>query len=537
MELIHSLADDIKELLHPSSSDDARLVQKGLMLYRQGMVHHLHINDYMATAVVQDVTPCKVELDLNFLGLSECSCPGKDLCRHQMAVFFAAYSTVGSVTTWVEEWREPVMENKTLTSWGIQKAKDLIKANGVLKPDYESWVRSFEDSFDALMQSKKYMSPFTVADLFEIYERRLAASAPLEQEWRLLYELIGTVVSFRKLAVLSEQSRHTEDLVKRAYLHLFYQMIDDVEDLVAKIGVQSLPFDFDEFILKLKDDTFTLLTCVTGLEQERISVYRLLWSGLFRNKTWREEETEKIRLALKDLRDSENPLPLLIASVHLHFLRGDDVSMLNLLKQIEDDIVTPHMLHWIDQLTQLKAWKRVGPMIELFSQKIRGYLEKLQGYHTCTGFTREAMKAIAPYCAETGRTDLFERALLQSLPYSYADYEYMLFERGHYDRWGELQAFVGLSYADLPSSRVKTVEKERPEVLLGILHQTVQAEIDQKNRPSYKQATRHLKKLRTLYKKMKRQDDWHYFLQTLLERTKRLRAFHEECQRAKLTEQ
>jgi hypothetical protein len=375
-----------------------------------------------------------------------------------------------------------------------------------------------------------------VADLFEIYERRLSASAPLEQEWRMLYELIATVVSFRKLAVLSKQAGHTEDLVKRSYLHLFHQMIDDVEDLVAKIGVQSLPFDFDAFILKLKDDTFTLLTCVSGLEQERISLYRLLWSGLFRNKTWRAEETEKIRLGLKDLREGENPVPLLIASIHLHYLQGDDESALNLLRQIEDDIATPFMLHWIDQLTQLKAWKRVGTMIELFLQKIRGYLDELRSYHSCTGFTREALKTIAPYCVETNRTDLFERALLQTLPYSFADYEYMLFERGHYDRWGELQAFVGLTYADLPSSKVKIVEKEQPEVLLGILHQTVQAEIDQKNRPSYKLAVRHLKKLRTLYKKMKRQDDWHYFLNTLLDRTKRLRAFHEECQRGKLIE-
>lgn len=43
-----------------------------------------------------------------------------------------------------------------------------------------------------------------------------------------------------------------------------------------------------------------------------------------------------------------------------------------------------------------------------------------------------------------------------------------------------------------------------------------------------------MKKLRTLYNKLKRQDDWQLFLELLLEKTKRLRAFQEECKRGKL---
>jgi uncharacterized Zn finger protein len=72
---------------------------------------------------------------------------------------------------------------------------------------------------------------------------------------------------------------------------------------------------------------------------------------------------------------------------------------------------------------------------------------------------------------------------------------------------------------------------------LGMLHQSALNEINQKNRSSYKAAVRHLKKLRTLYKKTKRVDDWQYFLDSLMEKTKRLRAFHEECKRSKLIEE
>jgi SWIM zinc finger len=533
---LQRLSCDVRELLHPHDAEDARLVQKGLMLYRQGMVGPVSIGEDSVTATVQDVTPVKVRLDLTFLSMSECSCPNEGLCRHQMAVFFSAFAKIGSVAEWVEEWREPMKEKKEFTNWGIQTAKDLIKANGVLKPDYSRWVHSFEVSFDTLLATKNYTSPFIITELFQIYERRIHASAPVEQEWRLLYELVGIVVSFKKLAVLSEQAGHTEDMVRRAYLHLFHNMMDDAEDLVQKIGIQSLPFDFDEFILKLKDDAFELLTAVRGLELERVYLYRLLWTHLFKKKPWREEEIRKINERLKELHDWENPLPLTIAGIHLNFLLGADEPGLKMIGHIEDEVITPYLIHWIDLLSHQKAWKRVAPLIDLFLQKIKGYLEELGGYHSCSSFTKTAVKAIAPYCAENGRTDLFERALTQTLPYSFADYEYLLFERGQFDRWGELQAYVGLNYYDLPKDRLKIVEKEKPEVLLGMLHQLAQREIEQKNRQSYKLAVRHLKKIRTLYKKMKRPDDWEYFFDTLLDKTKRLRAFHEECKRSKLIE-
>ena len=58
--------------------------------------------------------------------------------------------------------------------------------------------------------------------------------------------------------------------------------------------------------------------------------------------------------------------------------------------------------------------------------------------------------------------------------------------------------------------------------------------IERKNRKSYKEAVRYLKKLRTIYKKLNKKTTWEYYLENLLEDTKRLRAFQEECQRGKL---
>ncbi|WP_066070623.1 hypothetical protein [Neobacillus soli] len=535
-QLLAAFSDGVRELLNPVDAEDANLVQKGMMLYRQGLVTQLYMRDDEVTAVVQDVTPVKVRLDLHFLGMSACSCPQEGWCRHQMAVFFSAFSRMGSVADWVAEWREPIRESKAVAGWGMQTAKDLIKANGVLKPDYSRWVHSFEVSFDTLLASKKSTSPYVIQELFGIYERRIHASAPVEQEWRLLYELIAIVVSFRKLAALSEELGHEADMVKRTYLHLFHNMMDDAEELAGKIGVQSLPFDFDEFIDQLRVDTFEVLTCAKGLVYERVFLYRLLWVHFFKKKAWREDEVSRVQVRLKELQDWESPAPLLLAGIHLNFLLGNDDEALKLVGQFGAEEIAPYMVYWIDYLTGLKAWQRVGAVIELFLHKVKVYLEQLGSYHSCATFVRNALRAVAPYCAEKDRVDLYERALLVMLPYSFADYEYLLFERGHYERWGELQAWVGMDFYDLPKDRMKLIEKERPAVLLAMLHQTAQREIDQKNRASYRLAVRHLKKLRTLYKKLKRVDDWEYFMETLMERTKRLRAFHEECRRSKLIE-
>jgi sulfur transfer protein SufE len=535
-DLLVDVADGLKERLVPHRSEDVRLLQKAMMLYRQGAVQNLRIDEYarVVTATVQDVVPVKVELTLLLPEKSECGCPGEWPCRHELAVFLAAYARYHSVAEWMEEWREPAREMSQAATWGLQRAKDLVKTGGVLKPDYERWVESMETGFNAILHSKKYSSPYVVAELFPIYERRVQAGGPVEQEWRPLYTLIGNVTAFRLLAKLSKDLGHSEEMVKRAYLHILNQLVDDAEELTEKISQRTVPFDFDEYVEKFSRDTTELLVCAKGLEYERIYLYRMLWTNLFKKKAWREEENERINERLRRLEDWESPFPLLVGAAHQAFMLEDEERALKLLGTIEERFYFPYLLYWIDLFSEMKAWKRVEPIVELVVARVRGYLTYLPSYHSCSSFTRLAVRAISPYCLETGRFELYEKMLMQTLPYSFYEYEQILFQRGQYDRWGELYSFVGIPFSDLPKDRVKVVEKEQPEVLFGLLHQTVQREIDGKNRSSYKVAVRHLKKLRTLYKKTKRVDEWQFFLDTLLEKTKRLRAFHEECKRSKL---
>lgn len=58
--------------------------------------------------------------------------------------------------------------------------------------------------------------------------------------------------------------------------------------------------------------------------------------------------------------------------------------------------------------------------------------------------------------------------------------------------------------------------------------------IEERNRKAYRRAVRYLKKLRTLYKRLKRTDEWDAFIIHIANLHSRLRALQEELRKGKL---
>ncbi len=528
VEPLQFAAKDLMGLLRPYHEEDERLVQKGLLLFRQRLVYQLRFDSDKIMATVQDVTPAKVTLNLDFIHFSECSCPGEGFCRHELAVFFQLLSEAKSVTLWVEEWRQPLKEQKAAKQLGLQKAKDLLKAHqGRQTPDYDKWIATFNESFHSIMEGQGDPKPYIITELFHVYERRWKASAPFEQEWKLLYKLIGSIISFQKLMELSRKLDHPTELINRYYIHLFHDTMDETVEIIERLSIHSLPFAFDEFIIRLKKDSTKLLTIDFPLEFERTQLYRLLWTNFFKKKDWYREENKKLR----DFKEAN--LPIVVGVTHLHILAKEDEEALAILTKT-DKSMTPYIYYWLNQFTAQKEWQRMAPFVDIYIKHLRDYLLLSHNYYEKNNYSKLAIKAIAPYCEETGRTDLYEKVLVETLPFSFNEYEYLLFEKKAYHKWLDLFTFINMNLDMMPTARLKELEKQEPSILLPLYHHAVQDCISKKGRDNYRQAVRKLKKLRTLYKKLKRQDEWEHFLQTLLEKTKRLRAFHEECKRGKL---
>lgn len=530
-ESLNFAAAELKELLRPDEDADVSLIQKGLMLYRQGLVRKVIVGNDQVTAIVQDVTPVKVKLNVQMLQTSECACPAEGFCRHQLAVFFQVLASAHSVSDWVQEWRKPLRDKEQTKTWGISKAKELLKASEPGKPDYDSWIAAFDASFQELFFGKGLPKPYVIPDLFEIYLRRLRAAAPIEQEWRLLYELIGYIHAFRQLMSLSEECDFDVDVIERYYRHSFYTLTEETLLITRKLSGQSLPFSFDQFIERLKEEAIALVQTDFSLQYDRTHLYRVLWSEFFTKKEWREAETVKLLEISKE--EQPGKLPLVIGLGHLYFLLKDDEKVLEFISIPEPEI-TPYLHYWLEQINNHKDWSRIGPYIDAFIANIGKYLEGYDNNYAAIDYTSWALRTIYPYCTETNRFDVYEKALTETLPYSYSEYESLLIEGRLYDKWVDLQALLAFDLDMLESHRVKEIEKADPELLLPLYHQAVQLHIDRKNRDEYRRAVRKIKKLRTIYSKLKRKEEWNFFLKELLERTKRLRAFQEECKRGKL---
>nr|WP_286181019.1 SWIM zinc finger family protein [Bacillus sp. ISL-37] len=483
-------------------------------------------------ATVQDVTPVRVYINVSDPEESSCTCPANSFCRHRLAAFFQAYSDVASVSDWVEAWRKPAKEQMNAEKWGLQRAKDLVKKDTRAGHDYDSWAASFRESFEEIVEGQGEPRAYVVPGLFRSYVRRVEVSAPLEAVWKNLYLIAASVHSFNLLTELAHELGHDDEpTMDRYYRPLFEDLFNDAEEYIERLAYGTMPFSFDTFLERLKDETIGLTMPDASVGYDRIDLYRLLWEKLFKNGSWRDAERTRLEAFADDKRDQIEE----VALIHQLVLAKQDGEALKRFIALPVSSL-PYMFYWLDGFRVQREWNRMGPFIEYLVQQLRNYLKLLGDYYACKKFTRYALKLVGTYTREIGRGELYDRALAQAMPYSFYEYEDSLFEKGQFEQWGELQSYFGFEYNSISSERIKVLQKEAPEVLIPLYHQMVGDLIEMKNRSSYKQAARLLKKLRTVYKKMKRVPEWEEFFGKLLVRTKRLRAFHEECTRSKLIE-
>jgi hypothetical protein len=530
--IFREAAAKLNKMFKPEVEEDARLVQKGLMLYRQGTVHHMKYMVKSIWATVQDVTPVRVYINVSDPEESSCTCPAGSFCRHRLAAFFQAYGDVASVSDWVEAWRKPAKEQLNAEKWGLQRAKDLVKKDSRSGHDYERWASLFRVTFEEIVKGQGEPKPYVVPGLFRSYIRSVEVSAPLEAVWKNLYLIAASVHSFNLLTELARELGHDDEpTMDRYYRPLFEDLFNDAEEYIERLAYGTMPFSFDSFLEKLKDETIGLTVPDASVGYDRIDLYRLLWEKLLKNAGWREAERTRLEAFGDDKRDQIEE----IALIHQLVLAKQDGEALKRFTALPVGSL-PYMFYWLDGFRVQREWNRMGPFIEYLVQQLRNYLKHLGDYYACKKFTRYALKLVGAFTREIGRGELYDRALAQAMPYSFYEYEDSLFEKKQYEQWGELQSYFGFEYNSISSERIKVLQKEAPEVLIPLYHQMVGDLIEMKNRSSYKQAARLLKKLRSVYKKMKRVPEWEEFFGKLLVRTKRLRAFHEECTRSKLIE-
>ena len=231
---------------------------------------------------------------------------------------------------------------------------------------------------------------------------------------------------------------------------IFFKIyLDDIEQLTYKLSVQSLPFAFDEFIEQLKDETAILITEDAVIDYERIQLFRLLWTDLFKQKSWREEMMASLPPP------SRMNFSSMVGLIHLHILLGSHEDAIQLIEECDSDI-TPYFFYWFEHLDS----KHMEFYIVHFISLTKDYLSYQDDYFASRQFMNMALKTITPYCTEKDRYDLLERAFVHMLPYSFHDYDHFLFGKEEYGKWMELQTYAGFNFASISNDMIKTLQYE-----------------------------------------------------------------------------
>ncbi|XXM72883.1 SWIM zinc finger family protein [Lysinibacillus sphaericus] len=525
--------------LNPGTDEGRNIVSKGLLLFRQNLVSNVKVRDEEASADVQDVTPVSVRLDLQFPLLSKCSCPYSGWCRHQMAAFFMIYNKVARVSEWIQDWRsqesspdtdetkssslEELLKKHT-NSGALRKASELLQERKTRGNTPDEWWQFFGSLLKKedlqLLERQPYLMDVIIQNIY----KRFNKEAPFEREWKPLYQLYATFFLTLEVDVFL-QERDIE--LSREQYALFDFLLDEMEDAVEKLSVHAMPFSFDPFIAFLKEKSAEMSEDPKHSTEIKAEVYRFIWYYLFKQKAWRRKEVER----LESSPFQDDPF-IKIALLHQYLLLEDLDKAEETVERIGTELVA-YSEFWLVKFVLSKRYEGLLLLLKAILVRLPSYIEE-KSHYEASSFVRWFVRKLPTEWLMERDPVFLRELLLAMLPFSYYSYSEFLLSSKSYREWVELQKYMGYSVGEMENMGLSQVYKESPELALPVYYNGVIDMIEQKNRDSYKYAVRYMKKIRTIYKKLKQTDKWDDYLPYILEKYKRLRAFQEECRKGKL---
>jgi hypothetical protein len=515
---LHKYSDYLLEQLDPHQAEDLQKVEDGFSLYREGMVQDLYVEKNFVMSSVFDGKKFDCLFHTHLFSLNTCNC-NQRLCQHMMASFFAMYSETGNAETWINEWKlHHNFEDKAIPKTVVSNSK---KAETDL---YKQWIDLTDHLFEKEILSNKSMPPYLLNLHGLVLLKKLMNHYDAGYEFRKLFQIVVNVRLLERLLDWFISSRYS------------YQEIEDmckqlVEAIQTNIETETnhlpnpLPFSYDPICQKLRGNVRELLFLQGAFDHVVLQIYRLLWQNLFHQKKLRKEE---LAFAEKTAAKSDTKSSWRVAYSFQLLISGQVNDAVAVIESSGPEH-SIYILDYMDYFAKKNDWNSVKRLAPSFVQHVKTYMEQADNPWRFINYVDSIFEQVSEH---TLSFDLQEQVLVEMLPYSRKRLANFYFERKKYKRMLEFIQVSGFWEPD--REQLRLIQKEAPECLLPYYHREVMKAIERKNRKSYKEAVRYLKKLRTIYKKLNKETTWEYYLENLLEDTKRLRAFQEECQRGKL---
>ncbi|QPC47679.1 hypothetical protein [Mangrovibacillus cuniculi] len=527
--MLDDLAKELRNQLDYANDHHQRVVQKGLLLYRQRLVYQVKIGEQYMEGSVQDAVPVHTQLHLIQPYIMNCSCPSQGICRHQMALFFHVYSQVRSVNKWMEDWKKE-------SNLAIQDLFDSLrgKANDLLVKRQEQaasgsvldqWLKRMEDMFDDLMTQRMIENPYVLEMEVKQLYRRIGQFAPTEREWIPMYYVVSALFLYKKILLLLEKLNQLEQGSRHPVHRFVVQLSDDVVMNISRLSASALPFAFDEILAYVRQESYTLLEPQTFSPVISFEMYRELWKHLFTKSEWRMEEDKR-------LSDIENRTFMQVAGlICIKLIRKQDAEAHKLMTTLGHDSLV-FATDWINLLDN--SMDRIMSFIKHILPFIPDHIAEIDNYYEQNTFARSLISSIDRFQLRDSDFTVFDELLYELLPFSERILSTSFIERKQFRRWTEFLMSQKMNVYELHPDEVKVVEKEDPLAVLPIFHCSINYFIGQKNRQSYKDAVRLIKRTKKVYKVLQKSDMFDYYFDALMEEHKRLRAFQEECRKGKL---
>ena len=523
---IMMIANEFVQGLDPQQVADQEHVATARHLYRSGVVYNVDFDGYTLSGTVNaEGSVYSVHIPIRNVTESYCDCFAPTQCQHMLAVLLSAASSFGQVGDVLT-----LFKNNTKPSLPpIRTARQVLQSSAFEEMDYKSWQTYFENEYESFKKEQArltYKQMYFLMSLFTDFYTKLERKAPRIVAIHELFKLHAALYCFQKLLEEIQEFEANKLYSYHQPVNVVRLFVDKVESTVRDLKTEEIPEESKPILQETARLIHEAFFSTDAYTQERFFIYRHVWGELLRTEEQLQEEEKRIDTKI-------NPLSKALASSHLLFLNGEDVSAMELLEKQPSSVVSLYF-YWLEELLSAMEWDRAKDWLSFTYKQVKETITEQENTVFIQDIVRLFVMMYETYATHTNEQAGLEMILQELLPYSFTNYEQYVLAKKQYHAWTELQLLYGFEVIELLKEPLKDIEKEAPEAALPLYHHAAMEAIEERNRKSYKRAVRYLKKLRMLYKRLKRTDEWDAFIIHIANLHSRLRALQEELRRGKL---
>ncbi|PGM96252.1 SWIM zinc finger family protein [Bacillus cereus] len=523
---IMMIANEFVQGLDPQQVADQEHVATARHLYRSGVVYNVDFDGYTLSGTVDaGGSVYSVHIPIRTVAESYCDCFAPTQCEHMLAVLLSAASSFGQVGDVLT-----LFKNNTKPSLPpIRTARQVLQSSAFEEMDYKSWQTYFENEYESFKKEQArltYKQMYFLMSLFTDFYTKLERKAPRIVAIHELFKLHAALYCFQKLLEEIQEFEANKLYSYHQPVNVVRLFVDKVESTVRDLKTEAIPEESKPILQETARLIHEVFFSTDAYTQERFFIYRHVWGELLRTEEQLQEEEKRIDTKM-------NPLSKALASSHLLFLNNEDLSAMELLKKQPASVVSLYF-YWLEELLNAMEWDRAKDWLSFTYKQVKETIIEQENTVFIQDIVRLFVMMYETYATHTNEQAGLEMILQELLPYSFTNYEQYVLAKKQYHAWTELQLLYGSEVIELLKEPLKDIEKEAPEAALPLYHHAAIEAIEERNRKSYKRAVRYLKKLRMLYKRLKRTDEWDAFIIHIANLHSRLRALQEELRRGKL---